>query len=90
MPPQKILKSRGSEMLFYAFLVALVFRKVNLEPKSRRGNCLVLPNASYSPVKRSMYVDDMMKAAVATKKAVNLEIQLRRLLENGSFPLRKC
>ena len=37
-----------------------------------------------------MYVDDMMKAAGATKKAVNLEIQLCRLLENGSFPLRKC
>ena len=64
-------------------------RKVNLGPKSRRGNCLVFPRASYGPVKRSMYEDDMMKSAGATKKAVNLAIQLRRLLEKGGFRLRK-
>ena len=39
-------------------------------------------------VKRSMYVDDMMKSAGATKKAINLAIQLRRLLEKGGFRLR--
>ena len=33
-------------------------RKVNLGPKSRRGNCLVFSHASYDPVKRSMYEDD--------------------------------
>ena len=33
-------------------------RKVNLGPKSRRGNCLVFPHVSYDPVKRSMYEDD--------------------------------
>ena len=64
-------------------------RKVNLGPKSRRGNCLVFPHASYGPVKRSMYEDDMMKSAGATKKAVNLAIQLGRLLEKGGFRLRK-
>ena len=36
-----------------------------------------------------MYEDDMMKSAGATKKAVNLAIQLRRLLEKGGFRLRK-
>ena len=36
-----------------------------------------------------MYADDMMKSAGATKKAVNLAIQLRRLLEKGGFRLRK-
>ena len=48
-----------------------------------------MPHAGYGPVKRSRYVDDMMKAAGATKKAVNLVIQLRRLLQRGNFPLRK-
>ena len=63
--------------------------KVNLRPKSRRGNCLVLSHVSYGPVKCSMYADDMMKSAGSTKKAVNLAIQLRRLLEKGGFRLRK-
>ena len=63
-------------------------RKVNLGPKSRRGNCLVFPHASYDPVKRSMYEDDKMYVG-ATKKAVILAIQLRRLLEKGGFRLRK-
>ena len=48
-----------------------------------------MPYASYGPVKCSMYADDMMKSAGATKKAVNLAIQLRRLLEKGGFRLRK-
>ena len=54
MPPQKMLKSSGSEMLFYAFSMAFFFRKVNLGPKSRQGNCLVLPHASYSPALNHM------------------------------------
>ena len=36
-----------------------------------------------------MYEDDMMKSVGAAKKAVNLAIQLGRLLEKGGFRLRK-
>ena len=32
----------------------IFFRKVNLGPKSRQGNCLVLPHASYSPALNHM------------------------------------
>ena len=47
-PPEyfEILRLRNA--LFSIFRI-IFFREVNLGPKSRRGSCLVLPHASYSP-----------------------------------------
>ena len=43
---QKIVKSRGSEMLLSIFR-GIFLQKSQYWAKSRRGNCLVLPHANY-------------------------------------------
>ena len=52
-PPENIEIWRLRNALLCIFH-GIFFRKVNLGPKSRQGNCLVLPHASYSPALNHM------------------------------------